>query len=80
MFKYFNWRWSHNKNWVYVVERSVSLSPEIEIINDVNTNTTTIKTKDITILKAQQLESSCIINEMNLTPLGLNITGDVQYL
>ena len=69
-----------NNNWIYVVERSVSLSPQIEIINDVNTNTTTIKTKDITILKAQQLESSCIINEMNLTPLGLNITGDVQYL
>jgi len=69
-----------NKNWISLVERSVSLSPQIEIINDIALKTTTIKTKDVIILKAQQVDSTCIINILDLRPLGLNIFGDEQLL
>jgi hypothetical protein len=50
------------------------------VINDITTSTTTIKTKDVIILKAQQIGSTCIVNEMDLRPLGLNITGFNDYL
>lgn len=71
---------ANKKNWISIVERSISLNPQIEIINEVTSNTTTIKTKDIIILKAQQLESSCAINDLDLRPLGLNIWGNSQFL
>jgi hypothetical protein len=71
---------ANNKNWISVVERSISLSPQIVIINDVDSNTTIVKTKDVIVLKAQQIDSACIINELDLRPLGLNIFGNEQHL
>lgn len=67
-------------NWISVVERSISLSPQIEIINDIITNTTTIKIKNIIIVKAQQKGFECIVNELDLRPLGLNIFGNSNLL
>ena len=69
-----------NKNWISIVERSVSLSPQIEIINDIKLNTTTITTKDVIILKAQEIDSTCTVNILDLRPLGLNIFGNEQLL
>lgn len=70
-----------NKNkWFSVVERSISLNQQIEIVNDVETNTTTIKINNIIILKAQQIGTACLVNEMDLRPLGLNIIGNSEYL
>ena len=66
--------------WISVVERSISLHSQIKIINDMDKNTTIIKTGTITILKAMQVGSNCIVEELNLTPIGLNIIGDSHAL
>lgn len=70
----------NKNNWISVVERSVSKSPQIQIENDIITNTTTIKTNNIIIVKAQQYHSECIITNLDLRPLGLNIFGDNNLL
>lgn len=69
-----------NKNWIPVVERSVSLNPQIEVIEDIITKTTTIKVKDIIIIKAQQKDNECYVDKLDLRPLGLNIWGDSNML
>jgi hypothetical protein len=71
---------ANKNNWIPVVERSIILSQQLEIINDIVTNTTTIKMKDIVIIQAQQKKIECIINKLDLRPLGLNIFGDENLL
>ncbi len=71
---------ANKNNWISVVERSVSLNPQIKITNEGDTSTTIIKIKEITILKAIQQNSDCHIDQIDLRPLGLNVFGTSEYL
>ncbi|WP_461638786.1 hypothetical protein [Labilibaculum euxinus] len=71
---------ANKNNWISVVERSVSLNPQIKITNEGDTSTTIIKIKSITILKAIQQNSGCYIDQIDLRPLGLNVFGTSEYL
>ena len=71
---------SNKKDWVSIVERSVSLNSQIQILDDVNTGSTIIKAQNIIILSAKQNGSTCVIDNLDLRPLGLDITGNSAYL
>ncbi|MHC1773788.1 MAG: hypothetical protein AB9834_00105 [Lentimicrobium sp.] len=70
----------NKNNWISVVEQSVSLSPQIEVINDIFSNATTIKAKGVIIIKARQRDSSCSISNLDLRPLGINVVGNEKSL
>ncbi|MPL77642.1 hypothetical protein SDC9_23499 [bioreactor metagenome] len=71
---------TNNQAWIQVVEQSVSLFPQIVSMIEDTPNTIIIKANSNVIINAIQDGSTCIVKELDLRPLGLNIFGDSQSL